>query len=116
MTIFIDRNGPDRDIGHEIERTEALLVDLRRFANRQFPTSVELEAAPLIDEYQIAPRPSQALSGRAYKHPLLGSTSVLTSELWAIAPSLGWARTWSRFYRLGFPTDIGIEVDVIVHR
>lgn len=105
MVIFIDRSGPARGIDLQIEKTEALLVDLKRFASRQFPTSAELEAAPLIDEYQITPRTLPALSGRAYKHPLLGSASVMTTELWAVAPSLGWARTWSRFYRLGFPAD-----------
>lgn len=105
MVIFIDRSGPAHGISLQIEKTEALLLDLKRFANRQFPTSAELEAASLIDEYQIAPRELPALRGRTYKHPLLGSTSVMTTELWAIAPSLGWARTWSRFYRLGFPAD-----------
>ncbi|MFZ3033540.1 MAG: DUF6634 family protein [Parvibaculum sp.] len=43
--------------------------------------------------------------GQAYNHPRLGTTSIQTTELWAIAPTLGWARTWSRFYRLGFPAD-----------
>lgn len=105
MVIFIDRQGPDHNICREIEKTEGLLVDLKRFSKSKFPTQQELEMAPLIDNYIIAPRSVRALSGRAYDHPRLGPTSVLTTELWAIAPSLGWARTWSRFYRLGFPAD-----------
>ncbi len=105
MTILIDRNGPHRDIGREIEKTESLLTDLKRFAKTGFPTARELEDAPLIDDYLIAPRMGEALAGVTHGHPRLGSTSVLTTELWAIAPSLGWARTWSRFYRLGFPSD-----------
>lgn len=53
MTIWIDRNGPRHDIEREIEKTEALLADLKRFAKRQLPTSREIEAAPLIDDYKI---------------------------------------------------------------
>lgn len=105
MTIWIDRDGPRSDIEREIEKAEALLTDLKRFANRQFPTSGELEAAPLIDEYQVNIISRPALIGQAYNHPRLGTTSIQTTELWAIAPTLGWARTWSRFYRLGFPAD-----------
>lgn len=105
MPISIDRNGPSRNIDREIEKTEALLTDLKRFASKQFPTSHELEDAPLIDEYKIDLIDRPVLVGQAYKHPRLGSTGIQTTELWAIAPTLGWARTWSRFYRLGFPAD-----------
>lgn len=105
MTIWIDRNGPAHDIRREIEKMEALLTDLKCFAAKQFPTSRELEAAPLIDEYKIDIRDRPVLVGQAYNHPRLGTANVCTTELWAIAPSLGWARTWSRFYRLGFPDD-----------
>lgn len=111
MTIWIDRDGPRRDIKREIEKTEALLTDLKRFANREFPTSRELEGAPLIDDYKIDIMYRPALIGQAYNHPRLGITSVQTTELWAIAPTLGWARTWSRFYRLGFPADNFEEAD-----
>ena len=105
MTILIDRNGPTHDIRREIEKTEALLADLKRFAVGRLPTSQELETAPLIDEYRIAIRGRPILVGQAYNHPRLGTTNIYTTELWAIAPSLGWARTWSRFYRLGFRDD-----------
>ena len=105
MTIWIDRNGPRRDIEREIAKTEALLADLKRFADKQFPTSQELEEAPLIDNYKIDIVARPVLIGHAYNHPRLGTASIHTTELWAIAPTLGWARTWSRFYRLGFPDD-----------
>ena len=38
-------------------------------------------------------------------HPLLGSTHITTSQLIAIAPEAGWARTASRWYRLGRSLD-----------
>jgi len=111
MTIWIDRGGPNRDIMREIEKTEALLNDLKRFGNKQFPIARELEEAPLIDNYKIDIMYRPALVGQAYNHPRLGHTTVQTTELWAIAPTLGWARTWSRFYRLGFPADNFGEAD-----
>jgi hypothetical protein len=33
-------------------------------------------------------------------HPKLDNTFITTSELWAMSPEQGWARTHSRFYRL----------------
>ena len=43
------------------------------------------------------------LLGDIQGHPLLRGPRIETSELWAFAPELGWARTMSRFYRLGRP-------------
>lgn len=103
MVITVSQHGPDRDISREVKKTEELLADLKRFTQKQFPTQEELEEAPLIDEYVIVPRSAHALSGLVHEHPRLGTTSIMTTQLWVIAPSLGWARTWSRFYRLGFP-------------
>ena len=38
-------------------------------------------------------------------HPLLGNASIHTSQLIAIDPEAGWARTTSRWYRLGRSID-----------
>jgi len=32
---------------------------------------------------------------------------ITTTDLWMFAPDLGWARTLSRFYRLGTPHPAG---------
>src|SRR3546814_16258792 len=84
MVILVDRNGSAHDIKLQIEKAEAVLTDLKRLANRQFPTSAELEVAPLIEEYQIAPRSLPAFSGRAYGPPRLSSPIVLTRDLLTI--------------------------------
>jgi len=42
------------------------------------------------------------MTGLVDVHPLLGNRRLVqTSGLFAIDTELGWARTWSRVYRLG---------------
>jgi len=43
------------------------------------------------------------LAGFAAGHPLLGTKHIATSPVWVLDPGLRWARTLSRFYRLGVP-------------
>lgn len=46
--------------------------------------------------------PAAVPDGAVVGHPLLGDLShIHTSELFAIGEAAGWARTWSRYYRLG---------------
>jgi len=52
----------------------------------------------------LIPRMRPALAGATTGHPLLGDCPIIrTSELFAIDADRGWARTYSRFYRLGRP-------------
>lgn len=85
----------------EIKRLERLLNDLKRLRDGDFPTEGELSEAPLIDEYTVVDRTFPVLQGYVHGHPALGTTWCRTTELWVIAPDLGWVRTLSRFYRLG---------------
>lgn len=45
------------------------------------------------------------LWGEVTDHPVLGNASIHTSQLIAIDPAAGWARTASRWYRLGRSID-----------
>lgn len=60
-------------------------------------------AAPRIDRWSaILHRDAVSLIGRVTGHPhLRPGARAVTSPLLRIAPAAGWARTWSRFYRLG---------------
>jgi hypothetical protein len=45
--------------------------------------------------------------GRMTGHPTCVGSLSITSGLWVLAPEFGWARTLSRFYRLGRPHGAG---------
>lgn len=84
----------------EIERLRNLADDLERIEAGDLPTAQDLATAPLMENYQIGQRAAPVLIGDVHGHPRIGTTVAITTTLWAYAPSLGWARTQSRFYRL----------------
>lgn len=103
MTIWIDRDGTQKSIANEILHTEKLLTDMKRFALKQFPNSRELEMALLLDDYKINVGKFAVLSGLISNNQRSRIKFTSSAELYAIAPTLGWARTRTSFYRLGFP-------------
>ena len=103
--IRVDKTAVSDWIDHEIERLERLLSDLKRIRSRAGPTAEDLDDAPRLDDYQLARRDVVCLVGHATGHPRLGDRHTITTELMVHAPTLGWARTLSRFYRLGTSID-----------
>lgn len=62
----------------------------------------DLEGAPLIDDWVVAGDAEPCLIGRVTGHPTIRDGRLIsTSLLLAISVQEGWARTLSRFYRLG---------------
>jgi hypothetical protein len=96
------------DVADAIARLERLATDLDRIGSGERPSADDLATAPLLARWRLATRSAPCLVGLCSDHPRLHGPLIYTSELWAIAPKLGWARTWSRFYRLGTPAE-GIE-------
>ncbi len=99
----------DHDAGdgfsHRSRLAEAQ-ADLDRLAQGWVPTQADLGAAPLINGWTLLREPGGAsLLGRVDGHPRIWSGRVTaTSGLIAVDARLGqWARTVSRFYRLGRP-------------
>jgi Family of unknown function (DUF6634) len=89
-----------------------LANDLDRIADKAAPAAAELLQAPLLVDWRLALGLSGlALTGFAAGHPLLGSKKIVTSPLWVLDPQLRWARTLSRFYRLGVPADGAIPAE-----
>lgn len=85
-----------------IDAARRLADDLDRLLACGRPTAADLAGAPVIDHWQPAVRPDHALIGFVTGHPTVRSgRPAVTSSLYAIDPVAGWARTWSRFYRLG---------------
>lgn len=94
----------DSDVADAIARTRDLSDDLARIVAGGGPTGADLADAPVLDRYVIVPRMRPALAGMVAGHPILGDRRLITtSEIYAIDCDAGWARTFSRFYRIGRP-------------
>ncbi len=99
--FIIGPNSIDGDPEAVLDRLERLLHDVQALAAGHRPGAAELRGAPILESFRISTRDVPCLVGQGTDHPLLGNGPVVTSEVWAIAHDLTWARTLSRWYRLG---------------
>ena len=67
------------------------------------PGEAQLAEAPLLEEYALDIRAEPNLVGLCYEHPNLRGPVIKTSGLWVYSTTGNWARTYSRWYRLGPP-------------
>jgi hypothetical protein len=74
------------------------------------PSPEDLASAPVLDPWRILlteEQPMLVLGGRVQDHPLLpGDRIIATSQLIRLEVEAGWARTISRWYRLGQPLSV----------
>jgi hypothetical protein len=90
-----------------IEMLRRLASDLARIRTGKGPTAAEIESAPILDRWALDVRPASCLGGDVRGHPLLSDRRrIATSEVFAIDPIRGWARTFSRFYALGVMDEV----------
>ena len=101
--IIVGSQGVVGDIAGEIARLEQLLLDLEDIADGLAPTAEHLATAPFLDNWVEVTRPDACLAGKIKGHPICHGPISITSGLIVWAPEFGWARTLSRFYRLGHP-------------
>lgn len=87
-----------------VARLRSLADDLERMTVFR-PGASELSDAPILDQWVTRYRTGPALVGMVQGHPLLNDGQIVTSEVYAIDAAAGWARTFSRFYRLGPPSN-----------
>ena len=91
------------DQGRGAPRLIDLISHLERLSTAQ-PGAEELRDAPLLDEWSagVGGDGCARLFGRVTGHPLLREGArIYTSPYLQVDQSSGWARTWSRFYKLG---------------
>jgi hypothetical protein len=98
---------PFRDIASLVDQLSALSDDIRELDLRGRPSIADLRHAPVLATWMFGEMLVPCLVGEVVGHPLLGNRPrIHTSQLIAIDAHGGWARTWSRFYRLEMPADI----------
>jgi hypothetical protein len=103
--IIQDGQYDEATIRNYIRLLKALVTDMEAFLDGNGPTEEVLDQAPLIEHWRQSERYSPCLTGTFHYHPLLGGLvpNGITSQLWLLNKDQGWARTLSRFYRLGKP-------------
>jgi hypothetical protein len=89
----------------ELGRLSALMADMAAIQRGVSPERLANGAAPLLDGWIIARRTIPCLAGLSSGHPKLPGDRrlIATSDLWLLSDDRTWARTLSRWYRLGRP-------------
>ncbi len=106
------------NLGHPVEdetfefewrRLAALAADMEALRRGAIPESLADAEPPFLEQWGITRRPVPCLIGLSFGHPrLIGSgRPIMTSDLWLISDDESWARTLSRWYRLGRPAGHG---------
>ena len=87
----------------KIVRFQYLVDDLEKLARGKWPNIHENSEAPILEEWRLAVRTVPCFVGLSTGHPKLPGArrEIITSQIIAFSPQLGWARTLSRWYRLG---------------
>ncbi|GJE81993.1 DUF6634 family protein [Methylorubrum thiocyanatum] len=90
----------ERDVG---DRLRDLADELRAIRDETAPTNRDLAHVPRIEDWTAGTREVRVLTGRVYGHPeIADGRRIVTSDLYA-SDGATWARTLSRYYRLGRP-------------
>lgn len=93
---------PGGDADDVLAALEALTRDIGRIRAGAAPSPTDLKGAPVLQDWSPAIRQTVCMVGTVLAHPLIGDgRPITTSEVYAIDPLRGWARTYSRFYLLG---------------
>lgn len=107
MLMFDHRKEQGPVFGRELERLARLLSDLEGIRRGVPPERLAGEDAPILDRWMLGVKAAPYLAGLSTGHPLLpGENRMIgTSTVWMMSKDMCWARTLSRWYRLGRPLD-----------
>lgn len=102
MVTNTNGNPQHESLAETAERLSALAADLRAIARSRLPEELVQGSAPTLNQWTPTVRPSLCLEGLVGGHPVLvgRDRAIRTSELWYFDAKAGWARTYSRWYRL----------------
>jgi hypothetical protein len=104
MTFIIDKAGPAPELEAEIQRLRDLVQFLDDIRRGRHPDKAALATCPMIQSWQGITRPDPCLTGIMFNHPTIGDgRQGITTGVWVLAPTLGYARTITRLYALGRP-------------
>jgi hypothetical protein len=107
MLLFNQHDEPDADFVRQMERLAALAADVESIHRGVPPETMAGADAPILDRWILGQRLVPCLAGLSTGHPELAGQNRLigTSDLWLLSKDRSWARTLSRWYRLGRPAE-----------
>ncbi|WP_378950126.1 DUF6634 family protein [Mesorhizobium sp. ANAO-SY3R2] len=109
MLLFTPRDHhPSEAFVCETERLARLVADMERIRHGDLPQVLAGgEDAPILDRWTLSHRPALCLAGLSTGHPRLAGVNraIATSDVWLMSEDRTWARTLSRWYRLGRPAE-----------
>lgn len=90
-----------------LSKLDRLVVDMKSLRDGSLPEELAGVEAPILDRWALGLGNNIFLVGQATGHPKLPGENRLisTSELFLVSEDHGWARTLSRWYRLGREVD-----------
>lgn len=92
------------DFHHAIEvvqRLQTMCDDAYAVLAGLPPTEKLLSSAPLLERWEAVPYEAISLAGWVTGHPTIRTGPLVSSQVFMLDPYRRWARTLSRFYRLG---------------
>ncbi|CAO4171753.1 DUF6634 family protein [Methylorubrum populi] len=102
MFILNREPSPSPRLATAARKYRALADDLDAIARGQHPTADRLRDAPTLSRWRIVITPVPHLLGVVSGHPEIAEGHVCrTSAVFVFDSEKGYARTYSRFYRLG---------------
>lgn len=108
MLLFNLRDHPSDAFVFETERLAGLVADMERIRRCELPQAlIDGKDAPILDRWILGHRSVPCLVGLSTGHPRLAGVNrtIATSDLWLMSKDRTWARTLSRWYRLGRPAE-----------
>jgi hypothetical protein len=105
--LFSQGTKADAELVSQARRLEALSADMERVLEGVLPEAIMTEEPPLLDRWILGNTLAPCLVGLSTGHPTLVGTNraIATSNVWLMSDDMTWARTLSRWYRLGRPAE-----------
>lgn len=107
MILFGQHSGEQAAaaLDFQLQRLSGLVADMQLVRQGASPEAMASGEAPILNRWVLAQRPVPCLAGLSIGHPRLAGVNraITTSDLWLMSEDRVWARTLSRWYRLGRP-------------
>jgi hypothetical protein len=105
--LFSQGAKADAELVSQARRLKALSADMERVLEGILPEAIVSEEPPLLDRWILGNTLAPCLVGLSTGHPTLvgANRAIATSNVWLMSDDMTWARTLSRWYRLGRPAE-----------